>query len=88
MVARKFSEYVDGVADLRQLGRTERRDGMLVLAEMAIAEYVKEVREGSFPGPDYTYPIKDAELAAVSASDHWKASVDGRPVPAGSSRRS
>lgn len=88
VVARKFSEYVDGIADLKQLGRTERRDGMLVLAEMAIAEYVKEVRESSFPGPDYTYPIKDAELAAVSASQYWKAAVDGRPAGSGAPRRS
>ncbi len=71
VVVRKYAEYLDGFADLRQLGRTERRDGLLVLAEMAIAEYVKEVREGTFPGPDYTYPIKDAELAAVSASERW-----------------
>ena len=78
-VARKFSDYLEGVADLRQLGRSERRDGLLVLAEMAIAEYVKDVREGKFPGTDYTYPIKEAELADVSASELWMAaSVDGR----------
>ncbi|MBN1461591.1 MAG: hypothetical protein JXA57_18835, partial [Armatimonadetes bacterium] len=63
-----------------------RRDGLLVLAEMAIAKYVKEMRERSFPGPDYTYPIKDTELTAVSASDYWKAAVDGQPVA--SARRS
>ena len=72
VVAAKFSEYLSSVPDLRQLGRTERRDGMLVLAEMAIAEYVKDVREGRFPGKEFTYPIKDSELAELRTSTCWK----------------
>jgi 3-methyl-2-oxobutanoate hydroxymethyltransferase len=71
-VAARFSEYLAGVPDLKQFGRSERRDGLLVLVEMAIAEYVKDVREGRFPGAEYTYRIKDEELAAVRASRRWK----------------
>jgi 3-methyl-2-oxobutanoate hydroxymethyltransferase len=71
-VAAKFSQYLADCPDLRQLGRSERRDGMLVLAEMAIGEYVKDVREGNFPGKEYTYPIKDEDLAALRTSRHWK----------------
>jgi 3-methyl-2-oxobutanoate hydroxymethyltransferase len=71
-VAARFSDYLASVSDLRQLGREERRDGLLVLAEMALAEYVKEVRERRFPGEEYTYPIKDDELSAVRSSNRWK----------------
>ena len=40
---------------------------------MALAEYVKEVRERRFPGEEYTYPIKDDELGAIlRASNRWK----------------
>lgn len=72
VVAAAFSEYLSFVPDLKQVGRTERRDGMLVLAEMAIAEYVKDVRNGRFPGKEYTYPIKDTELAELHTSHYWK----------------
>lgn len=72
VVAAAFSEYLSSVADVKQLGRAERRDGMLVLAEMAIAEYVKDVRNGSFPGKEFTYPIKDSELAELHSSQYWK----------------
>ncbi len=71
-VAQKFASYLAGCEDLKHLGRAERRDGMLVLAEMAIAEYVAEVREHRFPDAEYTYPIKDAELAALRTSPLWK----------------
>ncbi len=72
-VAQKFADYLAASPDLKHLGRAERRDGMLVLAEMAIAEYVAEVREKRFPDPEYTYPIKDSELAALRSSPLWKA---------------
>jgi len=70
-VARKFADYLDGAPDLKHLGRVERRDGLLVLVEMAVAEYVAEVRSGAFPGAEYSYPIKDSELAALRASEKW-----------------
>jgi 3-methyl-2-oxobutanoate hydroxymethyltransferase len=72
-VAQKFADYLAASPDLKHLGRAERRDGMLVLAEMAIAEYVAEVREKRFPDAEYTYPIKDSELAALRSSPLWKA---------------
>ena len=57
---------------MKQLGRTERRDGLLVLVEMAIGEYVKDVREGHFPGKEYTYPIEPSDLANLRLSERWK----------------
>jgi 3-methyl-2-oxobutanoate hydroxymethyltransferase len=71
-VAAKFGEYLAAAPDLKQLGRTERRDGLLVLVEMAIAEYVKDVHEGHFPGKEYTYPIEAADLANLRLSERWK----------------
>jgi 3-methyl-2-oxobutanoate hydroxymethyltransferase len=71
-VAARFGEYLAGVPDLKQLGRAERRDGLLVLVEMAIAEYVKDVREGHFPGKEYTYPIEASDLASLRQSERWK----------------
>ncbi len=71
-VISKFNEYIAGVPDLKHHGRTERRDGLLVLAEMAIAEYVKDVRECHFPGKEYVYPIEAEELASLRSSQRWK----------------
>jgi hypothetical protein len=53
-----------------------------VLVEMALAEYVKDVREGRFPCHEYTYSIKAEELAAVSQSRYW-APTNGTGVAAG-----
>jgi 3-methyl-2-oxobutanoate hydroxymethyltransferase len=83
-VARQFNEYLESVPDLKQLGRHERRDGLLVLAEMAIREYVKDVRDRRFPGEEYTYSIKEEDLAHLRMSSHWKCDhphpVDGAPA--------
>ncbi len=67
-----FKQYLVGVGDLRKLGRDERKDGMLMLAQMAIAKYIEEVKAKIFPGPDFTYPIKDEELVDVKNSGMWK----------------
>jgi 3-methyl-2-oxobutanoate hydroxymethyltransferase len=71
-VTRQFAGFLESVPDLKQLGRTERRDGLLVLVEMAIREYVKDVRDRSFPGEAYTYSIKEEELAHLRLSSYWK----------------
>jgi 3-methyl-2-oxobutanoate hydroxymethyltransferase len=80
-VAQAFAEFIESVPDLKQMGRAERRDGLLTLAEMAIREYVKDVRNRRFPDEGYTYALKEEELAALRASSHWKcdppAPVDG-----------
>jgi hypothetical protein len=86
-VTRKFTEFIESVPDLKQLGRAERRDGLLVLVEMAIREYIKDVRDRRFPGEGYTYSIKEEELAALRMSNYWKCdsphSVDGTGVSQG-----
>ena len=79
-VTRQFTGFLESVPDLKQLGRTERRDGLLVLVEMAIREYVKDVRDRSFPGEAYTYSIKEEELAHLRLSSYWKCE---HPYPVG-----
>lgn len=71
-VVDEFKRYLAGAGDLRKLGREERKDGLFMLAQMAINRYIEEVRSRVFPGPDYTYPIKDEELEAVKTSNMWK----------------
>ncbi len=68
----EFKQFLAGVGDLRKLGRDERKDGMLMIAQMAIAKYVDEVKTKIFPGADFTYPIKDEELTEVKTSAKWK----------------
>jgi 3-methyl-2-oxobutanoate hydroxymethyltransferase len=71
-VAEEFAKYLSGIDDLRKNGREQRRDGLLVLAEMAISKYISEVKAGEFPGNEFTYPLNPEELAELQASKYWK----------------
>lgn len=71
-VVQEFADYLKNLPDVRRIGRDERKDGLLVLAEMAIAKYVADVRSKQFPGVEYSYPIKKEELAALTTSKYWK----------------
>jgi 3-methyl-2-oxobutanoate hydroxymethyltransferase len=73
-VVSDFAKYLSGIDDLRKNGRELRRDGLLVLAEMAIGKYVAEVKAGKFPGEEFTYPLKPEELKELQSSKYWKAS--------------
>ena len=56
---------------MKKFGRDTRADGMLELSQLAISKYVEEVREGSFPNEEYTYPIKPEELKMIQSSILW-----------------
>lgn len=72
-VAQQFVDYLSGLEDLKKVGREYRKDGLLVLAEMAVSKYVDDVRNKLFPGEkDYVYPIKDEELKTLKQSKYWK----------------
>ena len=66
-----FHEWISSCEDIRVLGRESRSDGLLKLAELAIKEYITEVKKGIFPGNDYTYPITKKELDEVQGSRYW-----------------
>lgn len=70
-VVKEFSNYLDNIDDVRKCGRDNRQDGMLMLAQMAIRQYVTEVKEKKFPGTSYAYSISDEELALIKASPMW-----------------
>jgi len=61
-VLEQFSNHITDLIDIRENGRKERNDGLLVLAQMAIEKYVQDVKDRSFPGEEYSYQIKDEEL--------------------------
>jgi len=68
----EFRDYLIAVPDLKEHGRNERKDGLLVLAEMAVKKYVSEVKENKFPCEEYCYPIKEEELKILQESRFWQ----------------
>jgi 3-methyl-2-oxobutanoate hydroxymethyltransferase len=71
-VIEQFNQYIRNVDDIRKVGYEDRQDGVIVLARMAIEKYITEVREGRFPGEDYSYPIKEKQLEILRKSKYWK----------------
>jgi len=71
-VIQGFADYLAKIENLREIGREHRKDGLLVLAEMAVLKYIEDVKNKAFPGEDYSYPIKDKELETIRKSNFWK----------------
>jgi 3-methyl-2-oxobutanoate hydroxymethyltransferase len=71
-VIKEFEQYISGIEDIRKVGIEERKDGLLVLATMAIKRYIDEVRNGTFPQEEYSYPLKETDLATLKMSKMWK----------------
>lgn len=71
-VTKEFTNYIHSIDDIRKIGREERRDGLLVLAEMAIKKYIHDVKNSTFPGKDYSYPIEEKDLELLTKSKYWK----------------
>jgi len=72
-VAPQFVEYLGSLSDLKETGRAERKDGLLVLAEMVIRKYIHEVKSGAFPTEEYSYIIRETELLEIKKSRYWNA---------------
>ena len=71
-VASKFLSHISDYADVRQMGREERKDGLLTLTQMAVEEYVSEVHAESFPGSEYCYEINPDDLDRLRHSEFWE----------------
>ena len=71
-VLNEFQEYITAIPNLKDHGRNERKDGLLVLAEMAVKKYISEVKEHKFPNTEYSYPIKKEELEILVESKSWQ----------------
>lgn len=72
IVIKEFEQYIAGIEDIRKVGIEERKDGLLVLATMAIKRYIDEVRTGTFPQEEYSYPLKETDLNILKMSKLWK----------------
>lgn len=68
----KFQKYIAQYEDLRKMGREERRDGLLMLAELAVEQYVSEVKACHFPSKEYCYEIQAQDLDHLKTSKYWK----------------
>lgn len=71
-VLKHYSEYLSQIEDLKKHGRETRRDGLLQLVEMAIRQYITDVKTGKFPDAEYTYPLKAEELEVLKKSIKWR----------------
>lgn len=68
-----FTRHLSRAGDVRRLGREERKDGLLMLAQLAVEKYVAEVRAAEFPSPEYCYEITKSDLNQLKGSRHWNA---------------
>lgn len=68
----EFHAYISGINDIRKHGREERKDGLLVLARMALQRYITDVRTRKFPGEEFTYSIKPEDLNQLKQSSFWR----------------
>lgn len=66
-----FYEHIKSISDIRQYGREYRKDGLFEIVSLAVARYVEEVRNGKFPGEEYSYPIKDEQIEILKKSKYW-----------------
>ena len=71
-VVSKFEKHISGLDNIREVGRQSRNDGLLKLAEMAIANYIEDVQGNAFPGEEYSYPIKEEQLNELRQSSRWE----------------
>ena len=75
-VASKFLSHISKYQDIRQMGREERRDGLLMLTQLAVEEFVAEVRTGFFPSSEYCYEIRPDDMDTLRRSKFWKEAGD------------
>ena len=57
--------------NLKKFGIQLREDGLLSIVQLAIKEYIDEVKTINFPSEDYNYPIKIEELLSIKESKYW-----------------
>ncbi len=71
-VIEKYTKYISSLDNIKKVGIENQSDGLNVLIEMAISEYVNQVKSGDFPSDEFSYPIKNEELKILKTSKFWK----------------
>lgn len=56
---------------LKEYGKNTRKDGLFYLAELAIYQYIQDVKSGKFPSKDECYNLKEEELNELRKSRYW-----------------
>ena len=70
-VIKEFENHIIAIEDIKKNGRDEQKDGLLVLAEMAIKCYITEVENRTFPQEEYSYTLKEEALTVLKTSKKW-----------------
>lgn len=60
-----YTRNINDVEDIKDFGRKTRQDGLLNIAELAIREYIREVKEHIFPGEKYSYAMTEEEKKSI-----------------------
>ncbi|MEI6378633.1 MAG: 3-methyl-2-oxobutanoate hydroxymethyltransferase [Candidatus Falkowbacteria bacterium] len=68
----EFYNYINNIVDIKKTGREERKDGLLILAQMALKKYIDDVHAGRFPEKEFSYPIKEEEIRNLESSKYWE----------------
>ena len=66
-----ISRGVENYENLKNFGRSLRKDGLSSLVTLAISQYIDDVKNLKFPTEEYSYPIKDEELQLLKLSGYW-----------------
>ena len=51
----KFRSEINGISNLVEVGRKDRKDGLYRLVQLAIEKYIEDVRNGIFPNETFSY---------------------------------
>ena len=70
-IINQYSSIIKNIDNIKQFGIDTRNDGILNILYLAIQEYIKEVKNHTYPNIDYTYPIKKEELELLEKSPKW-----------------
>ena len=67
----EYKKSID-VSDIKKYGIDTRNDGLNCIVKMSIKKYMDDVKSKKFPSSEYTYPIKETEIADLMTSKMWK----------------
>lgn len=67
-----LEEFQVHLATSGALAFKQRKDGLLMLAQLAINRYINDVTHHLFPDRETSYPITEEQVAELKTSKYWK----------------